>query len=240
MLDFSAFDGALLVDKPSGPTSHDVVASIRRRFQIKKVGHCGTLDPNATGLLIIVLGRATRLSETLMAADKGYAGTIKFGETTASYDSDSEILETRPVPSLTVERLNEIAAGFVGDQMQEPPMVSAVKVSGVPLYKLARKGKQVERKARLIHIYRFEFQRYEPPLGDFEMVCTKGTYVRSIAHDLGQKVGCGAHLNRLRRFASGQFQVDRAVPLDDLLQMSTAELENQVIPFLKLAELSRS
>src|SRR5438093_4637473 len=137
MESFDPLDGALLVDKPVGPTSHDVVDRIRRHFAIKKVGHAGTLDPNASGLLIILLGRGTRLSEKLMADDKVYAGTIKFGETTGSYDADGKILETRPVPPLTVEELNALATAFVGDQLQTPPMVSAVKVQGVPLYKLA-------------------------------------------------------------------------------------------------------
>ena len=127
MQDFTALDGAILIDKPAGPTSHDVVDAIRRRFQIKKVGHCGTLDPNATGLLIIVLGRGTKLSEKLMGDDKVYEGTIKFGETTNSYDADGEILETKTVPPVTLEQLNEAAAKFIGDLMQMPPMVSAIK-----------------------------------------------------------------------------------------------------------------
>jgi tRNA pseudouridine55 synthase len=138
MQDFSSLDGAILIDKPAGPTSHDVVDAIRRRFQIKKVGHCGTLDPNATGLLIIVLGRGTKLSEKLMGDDKVYEGTIKFGETTDSYDTDGELTASLPVPPMTVEELNEEAAKFIGDQMQIPPMVSAIKKNGVPLYKLAR------------------------------------------------------------------------------------------------------
>ncbi len=131
--------------------------AIRRRFQIKKVGHCGTLDPNATGLLIIVLGRGTKLSEKLMGDDKVYEGTIKFGETTDSYDADGEFTASLPVPPLTLEELNEEAAKFIGDQMQMPPMVSAIKKNGVPLYKLARKGIEVEREPRLIHIYNFRF-----------------------------------------------------------------------------------
>src|SRR5438552_7042075 len=152
MHEFDPLDGALLVDKPVGPTSHDVVDAIRRRFQIKKVGHCGTLDPNATGLLIIVLGRGTKLSEKLMSDDKVYEGAMKFGETTNSYDADGEIVASLPVPPLTFEQLNEAATQFIGDQMQTPPMVSAVKKGGVPLYKLARKGIEVEREPRLIPI----------------------------------------------------------------------------------------
>jgi len=235
MLEFSALDGAILIDKPAGPTSHDVVDAIRRKFGIKKVGHCGTLDPNATGLLIIVLGRGTKLSERLMGDDKVYEGTIKFGEATDSYDSDGELTGSLPVMPMTLEQLNEEAATFIGDQMQMPPMVSAIKKNGVPLYKLARKGIEVEREPRLIHIYNFRFAEYVEPFGKFRVACTKGTYIRSIAHDLGQKLGCGAHLTALRRSASGKFDVADALPLDTILKLTTVELEKRVLPFLKLA-----
>ena len=235
MHEFTALDGALLIDKPAGPTSHDVVDEIRRQFRIKKVGHCGTLDPNATGLLIIVLGRGTKLSERLMSDDKVYEGTMKFGEATDSYDCDGEITATKPVPPLTLEQLNEAAIPFIGDIMQMPPMVSAIKKGGVPLYKLARKGIEVEREARLIHIYNFRFTEYTEPHGTFRLACTKGTYVRSVAHELGQKLGCGAHLATLRRSVSGKFDVADALPLDTILGLSQAELEKRVIPFLKLA-----
>ena len=235
MQEFSALDGAILIDKPAGPTSHDVVDAIRRRFQIKKVGHCGTLDPNATGLLIIVLGRGTKLSEKLMGDDKVYEGTIKFGETTDSYDCDGELTASLPVPPMTLDQLNEEAAKFVGDLMQIPPMVSAIKVKGVPLYKMARKGIEIVREPRLVHIYNFRFTGYELPLGAFKIACTKGTYVRSIAHDLGQKLGCGAHLVALRRSVSGKFDVANATKFDDVLKLTAAELEKKVIPFLKLA-----
>jgi tRNA pseudouridine55 synthase len=235
MQEFSALDGAILIDKPAGPTSHDVVDAIRRRFQIKKVGHCGTLDPNATGLLIIVLGRGTKLSEKLMGDDKVYEGAIKFGETTDSYDCDGELTGSLPVMPITLDQLNEEAAKFVGDLMQVPPMVSAIKVKGVPLYKMARKGIEIEREPRLVHIYNFRFTSYELPLGAFKIACTKGTYVRSIAHDLGQKLGCGAHLATLRRSVSGKFDVADAMPLNAVLNLTTAELEKRVIPFLKLS-----
>jgi tRNA pseudouridine55 synthase len=235
MQEFSALDGAILIDKPSGPTSHDVVDAIRRKFGIKKVGHCGTLDPNATGLLIIVLGRGTKLSEKLMSDDKVYEGTIKFGESTDSYDADGELTASSPVPPLTLDELNAEAEKFVGDLMQTPPMVSAIKKAGVPLYKLARKGVEVEREPRLVHIYNFHFTDYREPLATFKLACTKGTYVRSIAHDLGQKLGCGAHLATLRRSVSGKFDVADAKPLDEILKLTTAELEKRVIPFLKLA-----
>src|ERR1700733_12391114 len=165
MLEFDPLDGALLIDKPAGPTSHDVVDAIRREFRLKKVGHCGTLDPNATGLLIIVLGRGTKLSEKLMSSDKVYEGTIKLGETTDSYDADGELVSSLPVPPTTLAELNELATTFVGDLMQMPPMVSAVKKNGVPLYKLARKGIEVVREPRLIHIYNFKFSEYHEPMG---------------------------------------------------------------------------
>ena len=231
-------DGALLVDKPSGPTSHDVVDAIRRKFGIKKVGHCGTLDPNATGLLIIVLGRGTKLSEKLMSDDKVYEGTIKFGEATDSYDADGELTASLPVMPMTLDELNEASVSFVGDQMQIPPMVSAIKKNGVPLYKLARKGIEVEREPRLVHIYNFRFTDYTEPVGTFKLACTKGTYVRSVAHDLGNKLGCGAHLATLRRSVSGKFDVADAIPLDQLLKLSTRELEKRVMPFLKLVAMS--
>jgi tRNA pseudouridine55 synthase len=237
MQEFTALDGALLIDKPPGPTSHDVVDAVRRQFGIKKVGHCGTLDPNASGLLIIVLGRGTKLSEKLMSDDKVYEGTIKFGEATDSYDADGEMVSSLPVPPLTVDQLNEAAAPFIGDLMQMPPMVSAVKKGGVPLYKLARKGIEVEREPRLIHVYTFRFADYHEPLGSFRLACTKGTYVRSIAHELGQQLGCGAHLATLRRVTSGKFEVADAKPLDDVLRLSARDLEKLVIPFLKLVAM---
>ena len=235
MHEFGPLDGALLIDKPVGPTSHDVVDAIRREFQIKKAGHCGTLDPNATGLLVIVLGRGTKLSEKLMATDKVYEGALRLGETTTSYDADGEMTASMPVPRLTLDQLNEVADTFVGDQMQLPPMVSAVKKGGVPLYKLARQGIEVERKERMIHIYNFRFSKYEEPVGQFRVACTKGTYVRTLAHDFGEKVGCGGHLATLRRIASGKFDVADALPLDQVLALSITELEKRVIPFLKLA-----
>ena len=233
--EFSALDGAILIDKPAGPTSHDVVDAIRRQFGLKKVGHCGTLDPNATGLLIIVLGRGTKLSERLMSDDKLYEGTIKFGEVTSSYDADGELLSSLPVPPLTLEELNQAATEFVGDQMQTPPMVSAVKKNGVPLYKLARKGIDVPREPRLIHIYRFVFSSYQEPIGRFQLACTKGTYVRSVAHEMGQKLGCGAHLATLRRITSGKFDVSNAVEFEQLMKLTSKDLEQRVIPFLKLS-----
>jgi len=232
---FDPLDGAILVDKPAGPTSHDVVDNVRRHFGIRKAGHAGTLDPAATGLLVLLLGRGTKLSEKLMADDKVYSGTMKFGETTNSYDADGDLVASLPVPPMTVDELNTVAEAFLGDQMQMPPMVSAIKKDGVPLYKLARKGVEVERKPRLIHIYSFRFTNYNEPFGNFRVACTKGTYVRALAHELGQKLGCGAHLATLRRLVSGKFDVADALQYEELLKLSNNQLQNLVIPFLKLA-----
>ena len=237
MKTFEALDGALLIDKPPGPTSHDIVASVRRHFHIDKVGHAGTLDPAATGLLILLLGKGTKLSEKLMGSDKVYEGTAKFGETTDSYDADGEVVSALPVPPLTLDDLNGYTEQFIGDQLQIPPMVSAIKKDGVPLYKLARKGVEVERKPKLIHIYKFRFAEYNEPEGKFRVACTKGTYVRSLVHDLGQKVGCGAHLSQLRRTASGQFDVKDALGLENILKLGENQLAQRVIPFLKLSSM---
>jgi tRNA pseudouridine55 synthase len=145
------------------------------------------------------------------------------------------LIASLPVPPLSLEQLNEATTSFVGDQMQMPPMVSAVKKAGVPLYKLARKGIEIEREPRLVHIYNFRFSQYQEPIGWFRLACTKGTYVRSVAHELGQKLGCGAHLSTLRRVTSGKFDVAQAIPFEELLKLTTPELERYVIPFLKLA-----
>ncbi len=234
---FTALDGALLVDKPEGWTSHDVVAKVRNHFHLEKVGHCGTLDPMATGLLILVLGKATRFSERFMSADKVYEGTMRFGETTDSYDADGELQETRLVPLMTLDDINAAAAEFLGDIHQIPPMVSARKIGGVPLYKLARQGKEVEREPRLVHIYTFRFHEYEEPFAYFRVSCTKGTYVRSLAHDLGAKLGCGAHLTALRRTGSGRGVLTESSPRAELLKLDRKELETHVIPLLKLRGL---
>ncbi len=228
-------DGALLIDKSPEWTSHDVVARIRSYCKVKKVGHCGTLDPSATGLLIVVLGKATKMSERLMGQDKQYEGIIRLGEATDSYDADGNITETGLVPPMTLDDLNNEAKTFVGDQMQAPPMVSAVKVDGVPLYKLARKGKEVERKPRLIHIYRFKFSAYEEPDATFQLTCTKGTYVRSIAHELGQNIGSGAHLKSLRRTQSGRFNVSDAITIEALTKLTFDEIAQKAIPLTRLA-----
>ena len=221
-------DGLLLVDKPSGPTSHDVVAQIRRRFRIAKVGHGGTLDPMATGLLVILLGKGTKISERVMGHDKTYEGTLRLGIETDSQDADGQVVAEKDAAAVTAAQVAEQMQARLGDQMQLPPMVSAIKIKGVPLYKLARKGETVERPPKLVHVYRFELLAFRPPDVRFVVECTKGTYVRTLAHDIGQALGVGAHLVQLRRTKIGRFDVAGAATLDALLARPT--LEGRIMP----------
>src|SRR6187397_1245486 len=211
-----SLDGVLLIDKAPGMTSHDVVAITRRVLNTKKVGHCGTLDPLATGLLILVIGRGTKIQDLLMAEDKEYVGTMLLGMTTDSQDADGAIVETRPVPEFAREQLDAAFRKFHGDFYQLPPMVSAIKKEGVPLYKLARQGKTVEREPRFVHVYAHEVEAVRLPEIDFRVVCSKGFYVRTYAHDIGEELGCGAYLASLRRTKSGRFSCEGAVTVDQL------------------------
>lgn len=221
--------GILLVDKHQGVTSHDIVHHIRKRFKIETVGHAGTLDPLATGLLVILLGKATKLSDRLMGQDKEYEATLKLGITTDSQDADGNVLAQKPVPAFTRAEIEEGFKSFHGDLLQTPPMVSAIKVAGVPLYKLARKGQTIERKPRLIHIFRIDLLRVEVPEIDFRLLCTKGTYVRTICHDVGEKLHCGGHMSRLRRNASGKFRVEKAFTIQKIDEWTLAELQKNII-----------
>jgi tRNA pseudouridine55 synthase len=229
-------DGVLLVDKAAGMTSHDVVALVRRRLQIRKVGHCGTLDPLATGLLLLTLGRGTKIQDLLMAEDKEYSGTMMLGVITSTQDKDGEIIERREVPPLEEKTIRIAFEKFRGDFYQTPPMVSAIKQAGVPLYKLARQGKTVEREPRLVHIYRYSIDRVTLPEIDFTVVCSKGFYVRTYAHDIGAELGCGAHLYSLRRVKSGRFDVASAISVDEIKNAKPAEIAARV---LSLPQVSR-
>ncbi|MBS1485244.1 MAG: tRNA pseudouridine(55) synthase TruB [Opitutales bacterium] len=226
------YEGVLLIDKTQGCTSHDVVNSVRRVLGMKSVGHAGTLDPLATGLLIILVGKATKASQYLMSVDKVYEGSFKLGVTTDSQDSDGEILKTCDVPDFSEDFLREAMRSFQGDQYQTPPMFSAKKINGVPLYKLARKGKEVEREPRFIRISKFELLAYDAAekTAKFRVACSKGTYVRTICHDLGQKLGCGAHMNSLRRIKSGELDVASAVTVEQLKEMAPSAIKKILIP----------
>ncbi|MBM3888512.1 MAG: tRNA pseudouridine(55) synthase TruB [Verrucomicrobia bacterium] len=237
MTELTPYDGVLLVDKPAGWTSHDVVAKVRAHFRFKKVGHCGTLDPMATGLLVLVLGRATRLSEKLLSDDKTYEGAILLGVTTNTDDADGAVLETKPVPPLTEEAVLAALRKFKGDIYQTPPMVSAIKHEGTPLYKLARKGVEVEREPRLIHIYDLRLLALEPPRVRFRLACSKGTYVRTLAADIGRELGCGGHLAELRRTAAGAFSIEQAHRLDEIIAKPRNDLPQWIIPMMDVLRL---
>lgn len=227
--------GVLLIDKAPDMTSHDVVAIARRQLKIKKIGHCGTLDPMATGLLMLVINRATKIQDLLMSEDKQYVGTLTLGATTSSQDRQGEILEEKEVPELSEEEIRAAFEAFTGNFEQMPPMVSAIKKDGVPLYKLARKGIEVERALRPVFVTNFKIDRIALPEVDFTVDCSKGFYVRTYAHDIGQKLACGAHLSALRRTRSGRFNLDRAVPVEKLKVASQEELLQSMI---SLAEIS--
>ncbi len=230
-------DGVLLVDKASGMTSHDVVAISRRALDTRKIGHCGTLDPLATGLLILTVGRGTKIQDLLMSEDKEYEGTMKLGVTTSSQDSDGEPLKERPVPELSQSDVEEAFAKFRGDFYQMPPMVSAIKKDGVPLYKLARQGKSVEREPRFVHVYSSAVLALRLPEIDFRIVCSKGFYVRTFSHDIGESLGCGAHLSSLRRTKSGKFSVDGAVTVEELKSLSCESLRSRVMSLPSVSRL---
>jgi tRNA pseudouridine55 synthase len=231
-----ATDGVLLVDKAEGMTSHDVVALVRRRLQVRKVGHCGTLDPIATGLLLITVGRGTKVQDLLMSEDKEYAGTFVFGVTTDTQDRQGVVIQQRPVPALDETQIRAAFEKFRGDFYQLPPMVSAKKHGGVPLYKLARQGKVVEREPRLVHVYRYTIDRIGLPEIDFSVLCSKGFYVRTYAHDIGETLGCGAHLKSLRRTRSGRFDLANAI---NVAQIKDATREEILSRLLSLPDVSR-
>lgn len=231
---YSDPDGILPVDKPAGMPSHVIVTTLRRKFGFAKVGHGGTLDPDATGLLLILLGKGTKISDRVMGGDKTYTGTIRFGAATTTQDRLGEITEEHSTVALTEAAiLDAIQKEFIGDLFQTPPMYSAVKIAGQPLYKLAVRGEECEREARFIHVYKFVITAFRPGEEraevDFEVRCTKGTYIRTLAHDLGQYLGVGAHLCALRRVASGKVTLQHATPFADLLEMPRSAIEQRVI-----------
>ena len=212
--------GLLLVDKPLEWTSFDVVAKVRNTLRIKKVGHAGTLDPLATGLLILCLGKATKLAENVQAERKEYTGTIRLGATTETEDAEGEEQNICAVNHLSDQEIKEEAASFLGESLQIPPMFSARKVGGKRLYKLARKGIEVERPAKPIIIEQFDIEQIDlagsPPQITFRVVCSKGTYIRSLARDLGRRLEVGGYLTSLRRTRSGSFHVEEGVGIDEI------------------------
>ena len=223
--------GVLVVDKPAGMTSHDVVDEVRRTFGWKKVGHAGTLDPLATGVLVLLVGAATRSQPRFLNDDKEYRGRIVFGAETTTHDAEGEVVARHEGP-LAIDRatLEAALAAFRGEIRQLPPMVSAVKHKGKPLYKYARKGVEVEREERPVTIHRLDLLALEGLEAEVDVRCSKGTYVRTLAHDIGRRLGCGAYLKALRRTRSGPFSVKDARPLAELLALRPQEVFYLLLP----------
>ncbi len=233
--------GVLLGNKPKDWTSHDIVAFIRSRFNVLKCGHCGTLDPAATGLLVVVLGKFTKLSQKFSGEDKAYEGTILLGTETDSQDMDGNVIRQNDWSGVTEAQLRDAFASFVGDIEQIPPMVSAVKKGGERLYELARKGQEIEREPKPITIYSIDISRVALPYADFTVNCSKGTYIRTLCADVGAKLGCGAALYRLNRLRSGEFSLDDAVDIETIRQWTQDDLDQRVTDFLhnRLARMAQ-
>lgn len=232
-------NGLLLIDKETGWTSHDVVQRARRALGQRKIGHCGTLDPTATGLLVLTLGKATRLTRFLINAPKTYSGTIRFGVSTDTYDASGTVVEEKSIKGLSDEAVRSAVEGMVGSMDQAAPAYSAKKINGVKYYELARRGEQVPEASKEITIFDFEIHG---PLRegrlDFTLSCSTGTYVRSVANDLGESLGCGAHLEALRRLAVGPFRLEDArgltsfeeEPVADPTQLGASWIPFDAIP----------
>ncbi|MCX6029816.1 MAG: tRNA pseudouridine(55) synthase TruB [Chloroflexi bacterium] len=224
-------NGILNINKPTGWTSHDVVAKVRRLLGQREVGHAGTLDPLATGVLLVCAGEATRVSEYLMAGQKVYRAVARLGVTTDTYDIDGQITAEKPIPRLTRQDVRRALDRFVGAIQQMPPAFSAIKKDGVPAYQRARKGQEVELAARPVTIHRIELLEFQSPHVTIEVVCDPGTYIRSLTHDMGQVLGCGAVLIQLTRLRSGQFTVEDANDLETLAEAArTGELARHLHP----------
>jgi tRNA pseudouridine55 synthase len=215
----------ILVNKPLNWTSFDIVARIRAMFEIKKIGHAGTLDPRATGLLILCTGKMTKQIDQFQGYEKEYTGIFEIGAVTKSFDTETEVYETKDFSRIGKEEIEAVFHTFVGIQQQLPPMYSAIKMNGRRLYKDARKGREIERPTREIEIKEFEMTSFAPPYIGFRVVCSKGTYIRSLANDIGMKLGCGAYLKELRRTKIGMFNVAEALPVEQLHL-----LEPKIIP----------
>lgn len=222
--DFNAV--VLPIDKPAGWTSFGVIKKLRGMLRVRKIGHAGTLDPMATGVLICLVGKATKQMERFMHMRKTYEGTIRLGEQTPSYDAETEVTHSTPADHLTIEEIETACTSYVGDIEQIPPMYSAVKVKGERLYKKARRGEIIERKARPVTIYNFDVLGREGNDVHFRVACSKGTYIRSLAHDVGAQLGVGGHLVALRRTAIGDISVDDTWSLETLSQTVAANQED--------------
>ena len=242
-------DGIFNIYKEKGFTSHDVVAIVRRTIHMKKVGHTGTLDPDAEGVLPVCVGKATKLSDVIMDGRKSYRAMLRLGMTTTTEDASGEVLETKEV-DFNEDRIREVVASFIGKLEQVPPMYSAVKVNGKKLYELAREGKEIERKSRTIEVYDIRIRQFLPPdRVEIDVDCSKGTYIRTLCSDIGKALGCGAHMAELLRTRTGAFSLENAIKLDELQALAEQEKVETVLltmeealedfPVVKVSEKSQ-
>ena len=242
-------DGIFNIYKEKGFTSHDVVAIVRRTIHMKKVGHTGTLDPDAEGVLPVCVGKATKLSDVIMDGRKSYRAMLRLGMTTTTEDASGEVLETKEV-DYNEERIREVVASFIGKLEQVPPMYSAVKVNGKKLYELAREGKEIERKSRTIEVYDIRIRQFLPPdRVEIDVDCSKGTYIRTLCSDIGKALGCGGHMAELLRTRTGAFSLENAIKLDELKALTEQEKVETVLltmeealedfPVVKVSEKSQ-
>lgn len=222
-------DGILIVDKPKGATSHDIVDFIRTRFGIKKVGHAGTLDPRASGVLVILLGKATKQSAKFSSHDKEYQGCLTLGIATDSLDGDGRIINREKAIDVDLVQVEETFGKFLGKISQIPPMFSALKYKGQRLYKLARQGLEVERRPRQVFIHELRITEFLPPDIYFSVKCSKGTYIRTLCQDIAQRLGGAGYLSQLRRISSGPFTIEQAISLEDLKHFSLQQLKRSLI-----------
>jgi len=222
-------DGILIIDKPKGPSSHDIVDFIRKRFRVKKAGHAGTLDPQATGVLVILIGKATKKSGEFSGQDKEYQACLTLGIATDSQDAEGRVLKKEEIGEIKPEAVKESFSRFLGEIEQVPPMFSALKYKGKKLYQLARKGIEVKRKARRICIYKLEMTKITSPHIYFEVRCSKVTYIRSLCADIARELGCPGHLSELRRTRSGPFSINQAISLEELKNRSAQDIDEALI-----------
>ncbi len=222
-------DGVLNINKPSGVTSHDVVESVRRILHERRIGHTGTLDPLATGVLVLCAGRATKIAQYLEAGEKEYKATMRLGVTTDTLDADGLVQETKSYTPPDRRKIIEVLHGFIGSIMQRPPAYSAVKVAGVPSYKLAREGRAALLEPRPVTIFSIELTAFEDPVASLTVACSKGVYIRTLCAEIGDALGMGAHLIGLERTRSGRFSIDRAISLDQLQEMMAAGSAEQAL-----------
>ena len=231
---FQPIEGVLIADKPKGWTSHDVCAFVRKRFKIAKVGHAGTLDPLATGVLVLLLGRATRLSQELSSCDKDYYGTLELGVETDSHDRDGRVIQEAPWEGITLETIRGVLPRFVGEIEQTPPMISAIRYKGLRLYHLARRGTVVPREKRKIRVHEFRIEDQSGPFVRFFARVSKGTYLRTLVHDIGEALGSHATLSELRRVRAGNYPLENAVTVEQLKIFSLEQLREKIYPLSSL------